>query len=45
VTIGVHFDDSQMFDLVRHVRAGGGHADKPVACLQPARSPATCFST
>jgi CheY-like chemotaxis protein len=37
VMIGVHFDDSRMFDLVRHVRAGGGHADKPVACLRSHR--------
>lgn len=37
VMIGVHFDDSRMFDLMRHVRAGGGHADKPVACVRSHR--------
>jgi hypothetical protein len=37
VMVGVHFDDSRMFDLVRHVRAGGGHADKPVACVRSHR--------
>jgi PleD family two-component response regulator len=37
VMIGVHFDDSRMFDLVRHVRAGGHHAGKPVACVRSHR--------
>jgi CheY-like chemotaxis protein len=37
VMIGVHFDDSRMFDLVRHVRAGGDHAGKPVACVRSHR--------
>ena len=37
VMIGVHFDDSRMFDLMRHVRAGGHHADKPVACVRSHR--------
>ena len=26
VLIGVHFDDSRMFDLLRYLRAGGHHA-------------------
>jgi len=33
VVIGVHFDDSRMFDLVRHVR-GGGQNEPPVACVR-----------
>ena len=33
VMVGVHFDDSRMFDLVRHVRAGGSHAGRPVVCV------------
>lgn len=37
VMVGVHFDDSRMFDLVRYVRAGGGHAGKPVACVRSQR--------
>jgi CheY-like chemotaxis protein len=37
VMIGMHFDDSRMFDLVRHVRAGGHHAGKPVACVRSHR--------
>jgi CheY-like chemotaxis protein len=37
VMIGVHFDDSRMFDLVRHVRAGGHHAAKPLACVRSHR--------
>ena len=37
VMIGVHFDDSRMFDLVRHVRASGRHVDKPVACVRSHR--------
>jgi CheY-like chemotaxis protein len=37
VMVGVHFDDSQMFDLVRHIRAGGSHAERPVACVRSHR--------
>ncbi len=37
VMVGVHFDDSQMFDLVRHIRAGGNHAARPVACVRSHR--------
>ena len=33
VLVGVHFDDSRMFDLVRHVRAGG-QTEPPVACIR-----------
>jgi len=33
IVIGVHFDDSRMFDLVRHVR-GGGQNELPVACVR-----------
>ena len=37
VIVGVHFDDSRMFDLVRHVRSRGRHADWPVACVRSHR--------
>lgn len=36
IAIGVHFDDSRMFDLVRHVRSGG-QQEPPVACVRSAR--------
>ena len=36
VLVGVHFDDSRMFDLVRHIR-GGGQAGPPVACMRSSR--------
>ena len=37
VMTGVHFDDSRMFDLVRHVRFGGGPAELPVVCVRSHR--------
>ena len=36
IVVGVHFDDSRMFDLVRHVR-GGGQSEPPVACVRSHR--------
>ena len=36
VLIGVHFDDSRMFDLVRHVRAAG-QTEPPVVCMRSHR--------
>ena len=36
VVVGVHFDDSRMFDLVRHIR-GGGQTEPPVACMRSSR--------
>jgi DNA-binding response OmpR family regulator len=33
IVVGVHFDDSRMFDLVRHVRSGGQN-EPPVACVR-----------
>lgn len=33
ILTGVHFDDSRMFDLVRHVRAGG-QTEPPVVCVR-----------
>ena len=36
VVVGVHFDDSRMFDLVRHIRSGG-QAEPPVACMRSYR--------
>ncbi len=34
VLIGVHFDDSRMFDLLRHLQASGRHAGRPIACVR-----------
>jgi CheY-like chemotaxis protein len=36
ILVGVHFDDSRMFDLVRHVR-GGAQNEPPVACVRSHR--------
>ena len=36
VVVGVHFDDSRMFDLVRHVRSDGQN-EPPVACVRSHR--------
>ena len=36
VVVGVHFDDSRMFDLVRHIRSGG-QDEPPVACMRSYR--------
>ena len=34
VALGVYFDDSQMFDLLRIVRADAAHATVPVVCVR-----------
>jgi len=34
IMVGVHFDDSRMFDLLRHVRSSGRHAERPLACIR-----------
>jgi DNA-binding NtrC family response regulator len=34
VLIGMHFDDSRMFDLLREVRAGGRNREVPVLCYR-----------
>jgi CheY-like chemotaxis protein len=34
VLIGMHFDDSRMFDLLREVRAGGRNRSVRVACYR-----------
>ena len=34
VLIGVHFDDSRMFDLLRHLQASNGHAGCAVICMR-----------
>ena len=33
ILIGVHFDESRMFDLLRHVRAQERHRATPVVCV------------
>ena len=34
IVIGVHFDESRMFDLLRHVRLDERHRAKPVVCVR-----------
>lgn len=34
VVIGVYFDDSQMFDLLRYIRADEDHSEVPVVCVR-----------
>ena len=34
VAIGVYFDDSQMFDLLRYIRADDEHGEVPVVCVR-----------
>jgi DNA-binding response OmpR family regulator len=34
VAIGVYFDDSQMFDLVRVLRAQRAHREVPIICVR-----------
>src|SRR5947207_7536677 len=33
VIVGVHFDESRMFDLLRHVRSGGRNSHARVVCV------------
>ena len=33
IVVGVHFDESRMFDLLRHVRAQERHRATPVVCV------------
>jgi DNA-binding response OmpR family regulator len=34
VAIGVYFDDSQMFDLVRAIRSSRTHGELPIVCVR-----------
>ena len=34
IVIGMHFDDSRMFELLRYVRTLHQHKDVPVVCVQ-----------
>jgi DNA-binding response OmpR family regulator len=34
VVIGVYFDDSQMFDLLRAIRGDDAHAEVPILCVR-----------
>ena len=34
IVIGMHFDDSRMFELLRYVRNMPSHKDVPVICVQ-----------
>jgi DNA-binding response OmpR family regulator len=44
VAIGVYFDDSQMFDLVRAIRASRRHGEVPIICVR-ARTGFTAITT
>ena len=44
VAIGVYFDDSRMFDLLRTVRGDRAHADVPIVCVR-GRAGFTAVST
>jgi DNA-binding response OmpR family regulator len=33
VMVGVHFDESRMFDLLRHVRSGGRNSQARIVCV------------
>jgi DNA-binding response OmpR family regulator len=37
VLVGVHFDESRMFDFLRHLQAKGTHGACPVACTRSYR--------
>ena len=37
IMVGVHFDDSRMFDLLRYVRSSARHAERPLACFRSHR--------
>lgn len=37
ILVGVHFDDSRMFDLLRYLRAGERHGNRPVVCMRSHR--------
>jgi response regulator of citrate/malate metabolism len=34
VAIGVYFDDSQMFDMLRAIRSGDTHGEVPIVCVR-----------
>ena len=34
IVIGMHFDDSRMFELLRYARSLASHKDVPVICVQ-----------
>jgi CheY-like chemotaxis protein len=37
VLVSVHFDESRMFDFLRHLQASGTHASCPVVCTRSYR--------
>ena len=41
IMIGVHFDQSRMFDLLPHVQGSSKNADKPVICFSTQDKPLT----
>jgi DNA-binding response OmpR family regulator len=44
VLIGVHFDDSRMFDLLRYLQAHTGNPQRCVACMRSQRFVSTAIT-
>ncbi len=44
VLIGLHFDDSRMFDLLRHLQTSGGHAGCAVICMRSQQFSSTAIT-
>ena len=44
VLIGVHFDDSRMFDLLRYMRTNPGKAGRCVVCMRSQRFVSTAIT-
>lgn len=44
VLIGVHFDDSRMFDLLRYMRANPGKPERCVVCMRSQRFASTAIT-
>jgi DNA-binding response OmpR family regulator len=34
IVVGVHFDDSRMFDLLRYLQSSGRHGKRPLVCVR-----------
>jgi CheY-like chemotaxis protein len=45
VLVSVHFDESRMFDFLRHLQARGTHTSSPVACTRSYRFVSPAIST
>jgi DNA-binding NtrC family response regulator len=45
ILVSVHFDESRMFDFLRHLQARGTHAQCPVVCTRSYRFVSPAIST